>query len=170
MANRKLEATSLTHAARCLMLGVGFLTTVACGSTPTAPSRSADTPGELSGQWFGTTAQGTSIVITVSPDQNVKAISVGYRFPGCSGEVAFSDLALAIEPSATPTPPIGVPRGPSQQPSGPAFFYAAGPLEGPDHVQIYGTFGSPTRADGFILFNDYRGCGSGVVIWNASRR
>ena len=42
------------------------------------------------------TFQGQPFSFTVSPDQKVTTISVGYRFSGCSGVDTFSNLELPI--------------------------------------------------------------------------
>ena len=65
-----------------------------CGGgdgNPAGPSA----PG-YAGQWSGTTFQGQPFSFTVSPSQKVTAISVGYRFSGCSGVHTFSNLDLTI--------------------------------------------------------------------------
>src|SRR5215204_825321 len=59
-----------------------------CGG-PTDPS-----PSTLEGQWSGTTSQGTPISFTVSSDQKVTAITVGYTFNGCAGTQTFANLSL----------------------------------------------------------------------------
>ena len=92
----------------------------ACG--PTTPSSAA-----LDGQWSGTTSQGTSITFTVSSDQKVTAITVGYRFNGCSGVQTFSNLSLETAPMVTCIP------GPCPAPvsSYRAFSYVSGSIPGP---------------------------------------
>ena len=52
---------------------------IACGN-PSAPSDRS-----YEGQWTGTTAQGKTVTFTISPDENVTAITVGHEFNGCSG-------------------------------------------------------------------------------------
>ena len=50
----------------------------ACNPTTPSPASS----GALDGQWSGTTAQGVPITFSVSPNQKVTSISVGYSFNG----------------------------------------------------------------------------------------
>jgi hypothetical protein len=139
--------------------------TNACGDTgPTPPSSAA--PGSLVGQWSGTTSQGRPVTFVVSADQKVTAITVGYSFNGCSGVNTFSSLALDIATTGqTPFPPRG-----ETMPGRPAFFYASGTPDGPNHLQLYGSFPSSTTAGGYAFFGEYQGCGTAVGIWNASRR
>jgi hypothetical protein len=66
------------------------------GGGPTGPS----TPN-YAGEWRGTTFQDQPFSFLVSPNQRVTAITIGYRFSGCSGVDTFSDLDLPI----TPAPP-----------------------------------------------------------------
>ena len=95
--------------------GPRFVTIAWCAvmsaCSPTTPSSAA-----LDGQWTGTTSQGTPITFTVSSDQKVTAISVGYSFNGCSGVQTFSNLNLEnrsngdVHPGAMPEHRIVVPR------------------------------------------------------------
>ena len=130
----------------------------ACG--PTAPSSSA-----LDGQWTGTTSQGTSIAFTVSPDQKVTAITVGYRFNGCSGVQTFTNLNLDTAPPVTcipgPCPPVIS--------SYRAFNYSAGPIDGPLTL-VNGFFPFMRRADGQVSFRNYPDCGTALgVSWTATK-
>src|SRR5438046_1264923 len=82
-----------------------------CACGPTTPSSAT-----LDGQWSGTTSQGTPITFTVSSDQKVTDITVGYSFNGCSGVQTFSNLNLETAPMVTCIPgavlehPVVVPR------------------------------------------------------------
>jgi hypothetical protein len=135
----------------------------ACGneSTPTTPSSGYE------GQWSGTTSQGKSIAFTVSSDQKVTSITVGYGFGTCSGEHRFANLSLEI--GVPPIPPRGTPRGPTPTP-GPGFGYGSGPPDAPNFTQITGWFTSSTTASGIVIFGEYPGCGNAVGIWSADRR
>ena len=64
----------------------------ACGN-PSGPSKRS-----YDGQWTGTTAQSKTVTFTISPDENVTAITIGYEFNGCSGTQTFSSLSLSIAP------------------------------------------------------------------------
>ena len=50
-----------------------------CGDSPTSPSASSLSVG----QWSGSTAQGTPISFTVSSDEVLTAIAVGYSLNSC---------------------------------------------------------------------------------------
>jgi hypothetical protein len=69
-----------------------------------ACSTSAPTPVGYAGQWTGTTAQGRPIAFTVSADEKVTSITVGYSFNGCSGSQTFSNLNLDTAPNVTCIP------------------------------------------------------------------
>ena len=132
----------------------------ACGST--APS-----PTGIDGSWSGTTSQGTTISFTISPDQKVTAITVGYSFNGCSGSQTFANLNLDTAPTVTCIP------GPCSTTisSYRAFSYLAGtPFDGPT-TAVHGLFTLPSRAEGQVNFKDYPGCGTAVGIgWAAAKR
>ncbi len=72
----------------------------ACGRGPAAPSSTSLSVSH----WTGTTAQSTSIAFTVSPDETLTTIAVGYRFNGCSGNQTFSDLRVPTVPNVTCIP------------------------------------------------------------------
>src|SRR4051812_40937172 len=72
----------------------------ACSSGPASPSVASLSVG----QWTGTTAQGASIAFTVSPDEVLRTIGVGYIFNGCSGTQTFADLNVPTAPDVTCIP------------------------------------------------------------------
>ena len=131
----------------------------ACGSTN--PSSAS-----LDGQWSGTTSQGTPISFTVSSDQKVTAINIGYSFNGCSGTQTFSNLNLDTAPMVTCIPgPC-----PNELLSYRAFNYATGSVDGPA-TAVMGRFSFTTRAEGQASFRDYPACGTAVgVAWSATKR
>lgn len=129
--------------------------------SPTTPSSAA-----LDGQWSGTTSQGTPITFTVSSDQKVTAITVGYSFNGCSGVQTFSNLNLETAPMVTCIP------GPcsSTVSSFRAFSYSAGSIDGP-FTTVNGRFTLLTMAEGQVGFRDYPGCGTAArIAWTATKR
>lgn len=130
----------------------------ACGGSPTIQSPAV--ASGYDGQWSGTTSQGRAITFTVSSDQKVTAITIGYNFNGCSGVNTFSNLNLDIGNPPNPTAPT----------LGPGFGYGSGPPDGANYTQIYGSFNSNTTAIGSVAFGDYPGCGSAVGFWTAIRR
>ena len=138
---------------------VGCALMSACG--PTTPSSAA-----LEGQWSGTTSQGAPITFTVSSDQKVTAITVGYSFNGCSGLQTYSNLNLETAPMVTCIPgPC-----PNTVSSYRAFGYAARSIDGAS-TTVNGLFPLPTRAEGQVVFRDYPGCGTVVGIgWTATKR
>jgi hypothetical protein len=93
------------------------------------------------GQWSGTTFQGQPFSFTVSSDQKVTALSVGYRFGGCSGVDTFSNLDLAINPSP------------------PYFGYGASHPDGRGtSIQVF--FQSETSGFATVIFYGPPSCGS----------
>jgi hypothetical protein len=82
-----------------------------------------------------------------------------YRLNGCSGPIDLSTVSIPIRefPGVS-----GVVT--------PGFEYTSGPFAQPDYLRIMGSFTSMVDARGFLLFDEYRGCGSGVINWTASRR
>jgi hypothetical protein len=131
----------------------------ACGSSSPAGPSGPSPPG-YTGQWNGTTSQGSPIAFTVGPDEKVTAITVAYRFNGCSGVNTFSSLSLDIG-----SPPILNPATP-----GPGFGYGSGPPDAGNYTQISGWFVSSTAANGTVIFGGYTGCGNAVAIWSANRQ
>jgi len=120
----------------------------------------------LEGQWSGTTSQAAPITFTVSSDQRVTNITVGYNFNGCSGTQTFPNLNLETAPNVTCIP------GPCPAPvsSYRAFSHSTGRVDGPI-TTVNGLFTLMTRAEGQVSFRDYPGCGTAVGIgWAATRR
>ena len=140
----KQPRVRLCHAE--LVIFISFLVLLICGlsgcggsaSTPTTPTTAA----RYDGEWNGTTSQGRLITFTVSSDQRVTAITVGYSFNGCFGMNTFSNLNLDI----------GNPPNPTAFTAGPGFGYGSGPPDGPNYTQVYGSFSSSTTATGSAVF------------------
>ena len=146
------------------------LITTACGdSEPTAPSP-APSSG-YAGRWSGAvvvlplippgagipTRQSQPLSFTVSADQRVTDISIGYNFSGCSGVKTFSGLSV----------PIGASGSLGQQ--GWAYIspFAS---DGRDRTELYGQFASDRTASGLAIFADFPGCGSGLGDWTATEQ
>lgn len=135
----------------------------ACSRGPTSPSASSLSVG----QWSGTTAQGTSITFTVSSDEALTAIDVGYIFNGCSGTQTFSNLNVPTAPNVTCIP------GPCSGTISTyrAFAYSSGSVGPGPSTTVNGLFLPGGRAQGQVSFRDYPGCGTAVgVEWTATRR
>jgi hypothetical protein len=134
----------------------------ACGS-PSSPS-----PSSLSvGQWAGTTAHGTPITFTVSSDEILTTIAVGYSFNGCSGMQTFSNLNVATVPDiiCIPGPCSGTTA------SYRSFAYVSGAIGAGPVTSINGLFLPGNQAEGLVSFRDVPGCGTaGGVPWSATRR
>lgn len=128
------------------------------GRSPTPPSSPALPRHD--GQWSGTTSQGRPITFTVSLDQKVTAISVGYSFNGCVGSSSFSDLNVSIV-NISPTPPAG--------PDDYGFGYSSGQNQELNYTLITAFFNAKTTATGTVIFSGYAGCGNAAVIWSATR-
>ena len=132
-------------------------------------SSSSPTPLGNAGEWAGTTAHGSPISFTVSQDEKVTLISIGYNFNGCVGSKTFSNLDLGTVPnvSCTPgpcTPPVSTYRAFSYSEGGLAFSVDPSP-------SVNGFFPSPGSASGAASFWNYPGCGTANgVPWTATRR
>jgi hypothetical protein len=136
---------------------------IACGSNgPNGPSGTG-----YRGDWSGTTAQGSPIAFTISPDERVTSITIGYNFNGCSGSQTFSNLNLEIAPNVIciPGPCPGSLSGFRR------FSHATGTTLGEPMTSVHGLFPSTARAEGAAYFRDYPSCGSANAIgWTATKR
>jgi hypothetical protein len=151
-----------TKAVLCIGMFTGVLAS-ACGSGPASPSASSLSVG----QWSGATAQGASIAFTVSSDEALTTISVGYNFSGCSGSQTFTDLNVPTAPNVTCIP------GPCSGTISTyrAFAYSSGSLGTGPSTTVNGLFLPGGRAQGQVSFRDYPGCGTAAgVEWTATRR
>ena len=123
-------------------------------------------PSLSAGEWTGTTSQGTPIAFTVSPDEKVTTITLGYDFNGCAGSNTFSNLSVPTAPDVTciPGPCSGALS------SYRAFGYTAGSVSGP-MTQVNGVFLPRNEAKGQATFRNYAGCGDLITTeWTATRR
>jgi hypothetical protein len=116
---------------------------------------SPGSPSGYEGQWSGTTSQNRTMTFTVSSDQKVTAITIGYSFNGCSGTNTFPNVNAAI--GATPT-------------SAASFGWGSGSPEGPNFTQVLGSFNSTTSASGSVAFGSYTGCGNALAVWTAAKQ
>ena len=150
------------------VLWVGALTGVlasACSNSsgPTSPSASSLSVG----QWSGTTAQGASIAFTVSSDEALTTLAVGYNFNGCSGTQTFTGLNVPTAPAVTciPGPCSGTAA------TNRALHYSSGSRETGPVTTVDGLFLPGGRAQGLVSFRDYPDCGTATgVEWTATRR
>ena len=148
-----------------VILWIGIVTAVlvsACGG-PSSPAA-----GSLSeGQWNGTTAQGAPIAFTVSTDEALTELAVGYNFNGCSGTQTFSNLSVSTKPDVTcvPGPCSGTLSSHRQ------FAYSSGRVATEPNTTVIGLFLPGNLAQGQASFRDYPGCGTATgVEWTATRR
>jgi hypothetical protein len=126
-----------------------FILTTACGSGPAGP-----TDNRYTGTWSGTTFQGSAITFTVSSDQKLTQLTVGYNFNGCTGSSSFS-------PNVT----IG-----DNSVGAPVLDFDSGSSGASNRVIFHFLFTSRTDAHGFVTFTDLAGCGAATGTWTASRR
>ena len=146
-----------------VLLGVGLgVIAIACGGSPAAPSPSSS----LSvGQWSGTTAQGAAIAFSVSSDEYLTTISVGYNFNGCFGTQVFSNLQVPTAPNVICIP------GPCPDTSYRSLHYSGGIRGAGPVTTVNGVFLPGGRAEGVVSFQDYPGCGTAASVeWTATRR
>ena len=134
-----------------LALGVSIS---ACSGSPTSPSQPL--PGYV-GQWSGSTSQGRPITISISADQRITAMSLGYDFSGCSGSIRFENLDIAIGRDSAGNGGFG--HGRLTPEAGAAAI-----------TQVQGMFTSSTNANGFAVFQEYTGCRDSFALWTATKR
>ncbi|HET7131985.1 MAG TPA: hypothetical protein VFJ95_07035 [Gammaproteobacteria bacterium] len=119
------------------------------------------------GEWAGTTSQGQPIAFTVSEDERVTAITVGYDFNGCAGSKIFADISVPAAPQVTciPGPCSGVVS------SYRAFGHTNGAVGSGPVTQVNGLFLPGNEARGQVTFADYPSCGvTPPAEWTARRR
>lgn len=133
-----------------------LITFAGCGGSSDGPSNVV--VGQ-SGLWVGTTLPGESIQFSVSTNQAVTSITSGYKLNGCSGMIELTSVNLPVREFPGVTGAIT-----------PGFEYMSGAFASPNYLRIVGSFTSATEARGFLLFDEYQGCGSGVINWTATRR
>lgn len=143
----------------------------ACTRALVPVARSLPGPGRTAslsiGEWNGTTSQGMPIGFTVSPNETVAAITVGYNFNGCAGSQTFSDLVIPTSPDVTCIP--GPCPGTVQ--SYRAFSYIDGSFASGPATQVNGVFLPRNEAKGQVNFYNYPECGTATAVeWTATRR
>lgn len=117
------------------------------------------------GEWQGVTSQGRAIAFTVSQDEKVTSIALGYDFNGCSGTRKFVELNVPTAPELTCIPGPCSSRATSYR----AFGFSDG-TAGASYTQLNGVFLPGNQARGQAIFSGYRDCGSATVEWTATRR
>lgn len=143
----------------CILFLVGVCGITACRSgRVTAPDGLERT---YTGEWTGTTSQGTAIAFSVSAQNIVTSLTIGHDFNGCRDMQTFPGLSVAIGESG---PPGRVPT-----PSSPGFGFGSGSPEAPNFLQVTGQFASGQAAHGTAFLN-FETCGNSVAIWNATKR
>ena len=134
-------------------------------SGPAGPAAAPSLAGP--GEWTGTTSQGRPIAFTVSPDETVTSLSIGYSFNGCAGTQTISNLSIPTKPDVVcvPGPCSGTVA------SYRAFGYADRGADAGPRIAVNGVFLPGNRAEGQAGFFDYPGCGTAAgVTWTAIRR
>jgi hypothetical protein len=123
----------------------------ACENGPTTP-----TSAGYSGEWSGTTSQGSPITFSVSTSEKLTKIAVGYSFNGCTGS---SSLApdVALERSSVPVEVR-------------LLDYESAPPGTPNRMLFHFLFTSSTAAQGMVTFVDFTGCGTINATWTAVKR
>ena len=95
---------SATRRTPTLALCLAVLASTVWGACGGPASPSATNQSLTTGQWSGTTSQGMPIAFSVSQDEKVTTITVGYRFNSCSGTQTFSNLNLPTQPDVICVP------------------------------------------------------------------
>jgi hypothetical protein len=107
------------------------------------------------------------IAFTVSSDEMLTTITLGYDFNGCSGSHEFADLHVRTAPDLTciPGPCSGVLA------SYRAFSYVDGSLGVGPVTQVNGLFLPGNQARGQVVFTAYPSCGTAPPAeWIATKR
>ena len=134
----------------------------ACGG-PSSPASASLSQG----QWNGTTAQGAPIAFSVSSDEVLTELVVGYSFNGCSGSQTFANLNVSTKPDVTciPGPCPGTVSSHRQ------FAYSSGRAATEPNTTVFGLFSPGNQAQGQASFQNYPDCGTAAgVEWTATRR
>jgi hypothetical protein len=145
--------------ARIALAFASFAFLTACGGSPTEPTRQSTT---YAGQWSGN-GLGLTVSFTVSPDDKITALSIGYNFSGCSGTVTRTDLNLDMV--TTTDPRSNTPR--------PSFGWGSAQPDFTNYVQLFAWFDSHDNAHGTITMGDMTGCPRGSFgggIFTAAKR
>jgi hypothetical protein len=152
---------------RWLCLSVALILQSACVRPPLPSTMPMLGFSSLSvGEWEGTTSQGKPITFTVSPDEKVTSIIVGYGFNECSGTREFFELSVPTAPDVTCMPGPCSPTLASYR----AFGFSDGKVAGEPYTQVNGVFLPRHQAKGQAIFRDFPNCGSATVQWTATRR
>jgi hypothetical protein len=124
-------------------------------------------PSSLSvGKWEGTTSQGRPIAFTISRDEKLTSIALGYDFNDCFGTREFLELNVPTAPDLTCIPgPC-----PRMATSYRAFGFSDGTVAAGPYTQVNGVFLPLNQARGQAIFSGYPNCGSATVEWTATRR
>jgi hypothetical protein len=153
--------------AKCLCLSVALILQSACVRPPLPSTMPMLGFSSLSvGEWEGTTSQGKPITFTVSPDEKVTSIIVGYGFNECSGTREFFELSVPTAPDVTCMPGPCSPTLASYR----SFGFSDGKVAGEPYTQVNGVFLPRNQAKGQVIFRDFPNCGSATVQWTATRR
>ena len=81
-----------TRVSTLFPIAISCVLSSGCGAA--SPASPGPLPVGHAGEWRGTTFQGRPISFTVSPEQQVTSISLGYQIDTCSGVDTFSDLTV----------------------------------------------------------------------------
>ena len=117
----------------------------------------------------GVTQQGQPITFTVSEDDKLTSIVVGYNFNGCSGTQTFSNLNIDTRDQVECFPgPC-----PSSVTSSRSIAYDNGdPFQG-QYTSVRGFIAENPGSfvgEGAVSFRNYPGCGGAQTRWSVSRK
>jgi hypothetical protein len=136
------------------LVAIATCTLVGCDhGSVTAPSTG------YAGEWSGSTSQSQPIAFTVSADQHVTSVTVGWSFNGCSGTGTSSSNPFPISNPQPPGPP------PWDNPG----FVSGGQLGKGSGWVVTGAFTSNQTATGTVEFFGFSNCGNSLATWNARK-
>jgi hypothetical protein len=143
------RAFGLVAIATCAIVSCNHST-----SSLTTPSTTG-----YAGEWSGTTSQNQPLSFSVSADQQVTSVTVGWAFNGCS----------AIGTSSAKSFPITNPQPPGPPPwNNPGFVYGGQGQDGSVWA-VTGAFTSTQTATGNVEVVAVPNCGNTIATWNATR-
>jgi hypothetical protein len=118
------------------------------------------------GEWEGATSQGRPIAFTVSQDERVTSITLGYDFSDCSGTHRFLEVNVPTTADLHCIPGPCPPTAASYR----SFSFVNGTVATGPYTQVNGVFLPRNQARGQVVFSNYPNCGSATVEWTATRR
>ena len=150
--------------ARAMVVAIGIYVLAGC-ATNLVPLPGLSSTSLSAGEWRGTTTQGMPIEFTVSREETLTALTLGYKFMDCMGTLHFVEINVPTAPNVNCIP--GPCRGTLN--SYRAFSFVDGSPAGGSYLQVNGLFLPRAQAQGQAIFSGIDDCGEATVQWSAAR-